>query len=198
MTTIRWYTFALRTLVIGSIVGGCASQGTSPEAQDAGGGNDASSSGHDAANGVDASTNGGAMVTCGAIACDPVAMKLNGEAFDVLPACCVSMACGIEPSGATVYGVKVPEMCTLPEAPGPVDESCPSFTYEFPMLGASTEFVGCCLPTGRCGVVADLGSLALGEAGTLEVVDFGCQETSDFFVTSDEPPTCGSPAVPTE
>lgn len=133
-------------------------------------------------------------VTCGSRTCQPLDMTLDQSVLDTLPACCMENdACGLDVRPAATYGVVVPEGCTEPGAEGAADPACPTYEYEFPMLSTSTPFAGCCLPSGRCGVRANLASLSLsGGMYQLMVEDFGCQETLHWFTDAPEPLPCGA------
>lgn len=187
--------FAMPAIVILLALGGCgddangeaSADAATPDAARMDAGTDAASPD---ANEADTGPSTPQPVTCGATVCSPVEMTFDGTSIGVLPACCVDDACGVEMESARSYNVVVPDGCVLLAGPGTPDETCPSAEYEFPMLNASTVFAGCCLPSGTCGVNADLTDVAVGDTGTLAVADLGCVEAADFVEGASEPPSC--------
>lgn len=178
------------------LVAACGDDAEETPGTDAGIQTDAATDGgsnNDSATSTDA---GPTPVTCGGQTCEAAPILFDNEAINILPACCVQDACGLDVTPAAQYEVTVPDSCVLPRAPGELDEECPTYEYRFPLVNGVTDFVGCCLPSGRCGVRADLSSLTLFDENmsieyTLVLEDFGCQEAADWFVDAPaEPGSC--------
>ena len=115
---------------------------------------------------------------CGPTTCDDVDIM----GFITLEGCCDEINtenCGLDLSPAAGF-INVPPGCTELNQPGDVDASCPDVAFD--VMGIALDFVGCCLPTGMCGVVADL---------SLVGVNFGCVNAADFTDTPPPPQSCG-------
>ncbi len=122
------------------------------------------------------STTGGVM--CGSKTCQD--HDVGG--LITLPGCCDELrvdSCGVDLAPAAQL-LTVPEGCTELNQPGDPDTSCPAMDFE--ALGTPVTFDGCCLPTGMCGVRANL---------PIGGLDFGCLNAGDFSDTPPPAQSCG-------
>lgn len=141
-------------------------------------------------------------VACGSTECQYTSVQIDifGE-IGVLPACCVDEAtgeCGADiESTYPLYMTRSAPGCVPFEQPGVQDGNCPTGEYELPALMMSFELPGCCLPSGTCGLWADMTALTVPanpETGFPETVvslaNFGCVTREDYLAEPGDPVDC--------
>jgi hypothetical protein len=100
-----------------------------------------------------------------------------------LPPCCADAereACGYDL--APIDYLPVQDGCKELRQPGTIDQDCPGMAFDDPV--APMDLPGCCMPSGQCGVVADI----------LLVGNFGCVDPREFLTdvmnVPDDLPAC--------
>jgi len=101
----------------------------------------------------------------------------------VISPCCASAereACGLDLTPVEYLPIR--DGCAELRQQGTRDPSCPAITFDDPV--APMDLPGCCMPSGECGVAADIELLG----------DFGCVDPRDFLTDAmnvpDQLPSC--------
>jgi hypothetical protein len=81
--------------------------------------------------------------------------KLAGL-IDMQPCCAPDDACGAYVDATIGSITSLVEGCYPLDQPGAIDNHCPSKKFINPIDGQPAEFVGCCRPSGLCGIEVDL------------------------------------------
>lgn len=100
------------------------------------------------------------------------------------PCCSGGDACGLDLT--PIDYLPIQNGCAELRQPGSQDTDCPSYSLDDPV--APMDLPGCCMPSGQCGVVANL----------VLVGNFGCVDPRDFLTDDMNVPDRLQPCVPVE